>query len=273
MRKLIPTRLFTTLLVLLLCGPVTAAENIDTVALFDAMEAGQIEVKFIPANAAKANVLIENKTARVLHLELPDAFAAVPVLAQFGQDPGQDPGQGFGQNGGQNGGGATQGVGGGLGGGQGQGNGNLFGNGGGNGFGRGGGQGNGLRRGFMRIAPEKTRKLTATTVCLEHGKPDPRPRIAYRMIPIEEFTDNTKVIELCRQLGQGSVMQKTAQAVAWNLANGLSWEKLASINRMESRYFGNIKFFQPAELARAKQWVETLAKPAATKFDDYASTR
>jgi hypothetical protein len=260
MRGLIPIRLFSTLLFLLVYGPLAAAENVDAVAFFDAIQAGQIEVKFIPLNAAKANVLIQNKTASVLHLELPEAIAAVPVLAQFGQGPGQ----GLGQNGGQNGGGgATQGVGGGLNGGGG-GQGNLFGGGGGgNAFGRGGGQGDRMQMGFMRIAPRKTRKLTATTVCLEHGKPDPHPRIAYRMIPIEKFTDNSKVVELCRQLGRGLVRQQTAQAIAWNLANGLSWEKLANINRIESRYLGNIKFFQRKELARAKQWVEKLSDPEA----------
>ena len=260
MRRLYANRLFLSLFVLICCGPVTAEGEVQTVDLFDAIDAGQIAVKFIPANAAKANVLIENITMQVLHVELPDAIAAVPVLAQFGQAQGQ--------NGGQNGGGVgSQGVGGGLnGGGQGQG----FGNGGGN-VGRGGGQGDGFGMGFMRIGPEKTRKLTANTVCLEHGKPDPHPRIAYRMIPIEKFTDNPQVVELCRQLGRHEIAQKSAQAAAWHLANGLSWEKLASINRLESRYLGNIKFFKPTELKRAKEFVESLSTD--TTIDDYASTR
>jgi len=125
--------------------------------------------------------------------------------------------------------------------------------------------------GFMRIEPEKTRKLTATTVCLEHGKPDPHPRIAYQMIPIEKFTDNAQVVELCRQLGRHEIAQTTAQAAAWHLANGLSWEKIAGINRLESRYLGNIKFFKPAELKRAKEFVESLSMDET--IDGYASTR
>ncbi len=126
--------------------------------------------------------------------------------------------------------------------------------------------------GFMRIAPEKTRKLTATTVCLEHGKPDPHPRIAYRMIPIGEYTDNPSVIELCRRLGRGDVAQKTAQAAAWHLANELSWEEIAAINRVESRYLGEIKLFNNTDINRAKRLVKTMSEPtSATSIDDYAS--
>ena len=240
------------------------ADNIEAVDLFEAMNAGQVAVRFIPSDAAKANVLIENKTDHVLHVELPDAFAAVPVLAQLGPDPAGNGG----------GGGGTQGVGGGLnfGGPNAGRNGQAIGNGGGGGnrFGRGGGQGIGM--GVMRIAAEKTRKLTATTVCLEHGKPEPNPRIAYRMIPIEEFAGNDQVAELCRQLGRGSLAQKTAQAAAWQLANGMSWEKIATLNRIESKYLGSIKFFQPNELARAKEFVESLSTPTPDA-GDYATAR
>ena len=264
--------------------PVMADAPVETVELFGAIDAGQVAVKFIPTSAAKANVLIENMTDLVLHVELPDAIAAVPVLAQFGQGPGQNDrgGGGFAgfSAGGQNG-NASQGVGGGLNQGNGRGLGNGFGNGGnqfggnqfgGNNLGQQGGV-NGLGMGFMRIAPQKTRKLTARTVCLEHGKPDPNPRIAYRMIPIELLTDDTEVAELCRQLGRGEVAQKTAQAAAWHLASGLSWEQLAGINRMESRYLGNIKFFQPGELKRAKEFVTSLRASAETTLDDYAAAR
>ncbi len=262
-------------LAMLCSGPLWADGTVKTVELFDAIDAGLVAVQFIPANAAKANVLIENKTELLLHVELPDAIAAVPVLAQFGQGGGQN---GFGQPGGGQNGGASQGVGGGLNAGNGQGFGNGLGNGGnnfgGNDFGGRQGGGNGLGMGFMRIAPQKTRKLTARTVCLEHGKPDPNPRIAYRMIPIESFTENAKVAELCRQLGRGEVAQRTAQAAAWHLANGLSWERLAGINRLESRYLGNIKYFKADELKRAKEFVASLATPATdATLGDYATAQ
>ena len=120
--------------------------------------------------------------------------------------------------------------------------------------------------GFMRIAPQKSRKLKATTVCLEFGKPEPNPRIKYRMIPIEQFTADVRVAALCKTLGEGGTPQNTAQAAAWHLTNHLSWERLAEINRVESRYFGNIRFFNAKELAAAKELVESIKieQPAAS---------
>jgi hypothetical protein len=276
MQPITTMRVVPAILLVLACGSISVADQPDSIALFDAIDAGQVEVKFIPADETKANVLIKNKTADALQIQLPEAIAAVPVLAQFaqqqgfgqglGQGFGQGAGQGFGQGVGQNGGGgASQGLGGAFNGGGGQGN-RL-----GNGFGR---------PGFMRIAPEKTRKLTATTVCLEHGKPEPHPRIAYRMIPLSEFSDDPRVAKLCRDLGCGSIDQPAAQAIAWHLENGLTWEKLAGINRIRSRYLGNIKFFRPSQLARAKQWLEETdsdqtsgnSYPPPIAARDYSST-
>lgn len=209
-----------------------------------------LEVKFIPQDAWKANVLVRNNTDEFLHVQLPDAFAAVPVLAQFGNQGGQNLGdQNFGGNdgfGGGGGGGQSQGVGGGFNAGQGQGQ--------GPGMGQAGFQAGGL----MRIPPGKTRKLKATTVCLEHGKPEPNPRIEYRIIPIDQFTDDERVAKLCAQLAQGEIRQKAAQATAWHLANGLSWTRLAGINRMESRYLGHLKMFNKKDLKDAETFVASV---------------
>ncbi len=215
--------------------------------LFRGIDDGLIDVKFIPRDAAKANVLLRNNTDQVVDIQLPSAFAAVPVLAQFGPNGG---GQNFGAMDGLAGGrgqgdGATQGVGGGINAGQGQ------------------GVGQGMQGmqfgGVMRIQPGKTRKLTATTVCLEHGKTEPNPRLAYRMIPLEQFSDDPRVAELCGRLGRGEIKQNTAQAAAWHLTNGLSWQRLASINRLESRYLGNVPFFSNAELKNAESLVVSLS--------------
>ena len=77
-----------------------AAEDALNLEMFAAMDAGQIEVKIIPQDATKANVIIKNLTDQPVHLQLPEAFASVPVLAQ-----------GFGGGGGIGGGGG--GIGGG----------------------------------------------------------------------------------------------------------------------------------------------------------------
>ena len=179
----------------------TKAEDSATVELFEAMKSGDIEVKVIPKDATEGKVLIENLTKKPLVIRLPEAFAAVPVAAQFG--PGLNPGGGVnGLIGGQNG-GANQTVGGAFQGGPG-GNNNPFGrNGGGN-----PGIGGPFNGGVFKVEPEKVRKLKITTVCLEHGKPNPNPHIKYELQPIEAYTSNAGTIEMVKMLARGEIDQK-----------------------------------------------------------------
>ena len=219
------------------CQHRAAAEEGKTAAtgLFDAIDGGRVDVQIIALSAKQANVLITNQSDKPLHLELPKTIAAVPVLGQFGQN------QNFNQNQGGAGGG-NQGIGGAfdMRNGQGQGNQQGFQN------------GQGFGRGFMRVAPGKVCKLKAKMVCLEHGKPDPKPKIAYRMIPLQTFIDDPIVTKVCEQLGTGQITQKVAQAVVWHQANKLSWAQLAELDQLKSMYRGNIKFFSENELNDAK---------------------
>ncbi len=63
-----------------------AADDADapanTVELFAAMKSKDIEVKFIPKDDREARVIIKNNTKQPLTVQLPEAFAGVPVLAQ-----------------------------------------------------------------------------------------------------------------------------------------------------------------------------------------------
>jgi hypothetical protein len=174
----------------------SAPDNPDatTVDMFDGMTNGDLGVKFIPKDSTEARVLIENKTDKPLSVKLPDAFAGVPVLAQQA-----------GQQGG-GGGGAAQAQGGGMGGGQ---------------------QGGGM----FNIPPEKIAQIKVATVCLDHGKAEPRAGIPYEIKPIDSVTDKPEVQELCRMLGTGQLDQRAAQVAAWHLNNGLSWDFLAQKQR------------------------------------------
>lgn len=274
----------------------------ELVDFFQAIDAGKIEVRFIPRDAAAANVLISNKTDQTLQVRLPDTFAALPV-ATARQAPGarhtlgamqpaanpaaiQNPkppafpglaalqqpanpvlgqllgGQGFGNQGaGAGGGGGTQGVGGGFNQGQGQGQGNQ-----GNfGF---GGQRQGQGFGGFRIPPEKLRKLKVTTVCLEHGKPEPNAKVEYRIVPLAQFRDDDRIAALCRRLASGQTSQNTAQAAAWHLSNKLSWNDLSKLNRIESRYRGNIRQFTSSELGDAKRLVAHIEGTTADRYSE-----
>lgn len=220
----------------------------ETVELFEGMEAGTVDAKFFAANAQRANIVLKNLTDDEVIVQLPKAFAAVPVLAQLGI--GFQGGGGGQQAGGQQGGG-SQSVGGNAGGQQ------------------GGGQFGGQQGGLFRIAPNRSRTVKAVTVCLEHGKAEPTPKLAYKIVPLSNVNSNEALQSLCEQAGSAGLPQNTAQAVAWHLANAMSWESLAKINRRESRYLGNQKYFTASEIKQAKAWVKAARKAGRDSSDSY----
>lgn len=139
------------------------------------------------------------------------------------------------------------------------------------GMGGGGMGGMGGGGGFFNVAPQKVTKIKVPSVCLEHGKPDPTPRMKYMIVPIETLTKDPNVIEVCKMLGNGEIPQNAAQAAAWNLANGMSWQELAAKNRVELRTIGYAeRFFAPQELFLASRIVSEAtqrakdAKPTVT---------
>ncbi|MFO0914566.1 MAG: hypothetical protein U0795_16530 [Pirellulales bacterium] len=243
----------------------TPAKNVE---LFSAMEAGDIEVKFVPKDASQATVVIKNRTQQPLQIELPAAFAAVPVLAQQRGGNAAVPGGvgGLGGNQQNTQGGRPQGMGGGMGG---MGMGGM-------GMGGMGMGGMGMGMGMMNVGPEKSTKFKVATVCLEHGKPDPTPRIAYEIRRIEDFTSKGEVIELCRMLGRGDIDQRSAQAAAWHLMDGLTWKQLASkersrlINGTVELYFGR-PHIQTAMMAVARATQVVRADQESQSQDQHVS--
>jgi hypothetical protein len=215
-----------------------AAADQTPVNLFDAMKSGDVEVKYIAKNSREGQLLVKNKTDQPLTVKLPDAFAAVPVLAQAVQGAGAARGNrsyGGGNNNNQN-----QGVGGGAGG-----------LGGGN---RGGGGG-----GAFNIAPEKVAKLKVETVCLEHGKKEPAANVPYELRPIETFTSDATVQELVKMLGTGQINQRAAQAAAWHLANHMSWGQLTD-KKIHHLLGGDEVYFTEAEIRTAMQLTDRAMK-------------
>jgi len=194
------------------------------VEMFAAIQAGDIDVKFIPKDDREGRVMIKNNTKQPLNVQLPAAFAGVPVLAQRA---------GGGMNNGMNGGMQNQSMGGGMGG---MGGGGMGGMGGGGmgGMGGGGGGGGGFfniaaeKGANMKVAAEKVSQFKVGLVCLEHGKRNPTPKVPYEIRPIGTFTAKPGVTELLEMFGSGKVDQRSAQAAAWHLNNGMSWQQLAA---------------------------------------------
>jgi hypothetical protein len=93
-------------------------------------------------------------------------------------------------------------------------------------------------------------------VCLEHGKDNPRAAIPYKIVPISEFNSDPNVAALCALLGKGKIDQRSAQAAAWHLANGMSWAELAAkrIERLDgssSSYFSQLEIQGGMQAANA----------------------
>ncbi len=214
--------------------PVVAKEQVE---LFAAMRSQQIEVKLVPKDATQATVMIRNKTDKPLTIQLPDAFVGMPVLAQDAGGGGRgNRGGGGGNNNSSSG--QNQSMGGGMGG--------MMG-------GMGGGMGMG--GGFFDVGPDRVGKFKVTTVCLEHGKEDPNPRVAYELRPISDFTDKAELVEVCEMLGRGELDQKSAQAAAWHLSDSLTWQELAA--KVGAKHLnGSIElWFTPSQLQVAMQAV------------------
>jgi hypothetical protein len=198
--------------------PAKAAPAGETVEMFRAIESGQISVRMIPKDATEATLFITNKTKQPLGVQLPAAFAGVPVLAQLGLPPfGPQPGfqqqqQQTGQNASQQMAllpdpfAALQQRG------PGRGQFNFRQN----------------RRGFFNIPPEGVGKIKLVGLCLDHGKPNPRAAIPYEVRPLESVTADPTVKELCEMLGRQEITRQVAQLGAWHLVDGLSWQNLAA---------------------------------------------
>lgn len=185
--------------------------GLETVELFDAIDGKQIEATVIAKNAYHANLFLTNSTDRALSVKMPHAVVAVHVLKQFfPQGAGNGfPGGSLTGNGAGNSSSSGQGqaVGGGT---------------------QGGSTGLGNGQGFFSIPSGKVVQVPLKTLCLDHGKPDPRAQMSYRLVKLEDYTSDETLRELLKVYGTEEVDQQTGQAAAWHVANKLSWDNLAA---------------------------------------------
>lgn len=254
-----------------------AAEKLE---LFTGLESGALSVRVVAHDVHGGNLFIENQSGKPLTVDLPDAIAAVHILKQVGQGFGQ---QGFGQNGGQVGQqGGQQGGGQSIGGQFGQQQGNTPGIGNANGNGQ-----NAFGNGFFSIPPERVVQIPYQSVCLNYGKPDPSPRMTYRPMRVEEYTQDKVLQEVLIGYGKGRMDQTAAQAAAWHVTDKMSWKQLASLKEytLPGVYSSQVPTFTSAQLQAAQELVtaatkradertksEGEAKPSTTNVRQSAST-
>jgi hypothetical protein len=216
------------------------------------MKNGEIAVKYIAHNSREGQLLVTNKSDQPFTVKLPDAFAAVPVLAQAVNAAAGNNGGRKSYNNNNNNNNQNQGLGGGgLGGGS-----------------YGGGFGGG---GAFDVAPEKTAKIKLETVCLEHGKKEPNSRVPYEIRPIDSFTRDANVQELCKLLGTGQLSQRAAQAAAWHLANHMTWEQLMD-KKIHHLIGGDEVYFTREEILAAMQITDRAMKAAEARGSGSSAT-
>ena len=204
----------------------------EAIDVFQAIDEGLVDVKFVARSATKGRLVMTNKTEEPVEIQFPEAFAGVPVLRQFGGGGGGFGGGGLG-GGGLGGGGGNQGVGGGLGGG---------------GGGRGGGGRGGGGGGRFSIAPEKIERADVTLLCLDHGLKDPSSSKPYELRPIEDVVADAATVELVKAYGNGTLPFAASQAAVWHLNSGVSWIDLSNKLTGTARHAVRNRYFSPAEI-------------------------
>ena len=246
-------------------GPIkkpTFDPQAEQVELFSAIEAGRIEAKVIAKSSKEANIFIENKTDKPLTIKMPPAVAAVQVLKQFNAPLAANNGNGPGGNNNNNNnqsGAQPMGMGM-MGNGMGNGMGNMMGNGMnmmGNGMGP---------MGIFSVPAEKVVQVPMKGVCLVHGKAEPASRMTYKLVPLDEYTDDPVLQETVTLFATTDVDQRTAQAAVWNVANKMSWNDLAN-EAVAQVGLPDEPFFSESQLKSAKAFVSTAAERARKRPD------
>lgn len=190
----------------------------EVVELFAAAESGQISVRVVPRDQFQSHVFVTNKTKQPLTIEVPEAVVGVHVHQQF-LPPGGILGPNIGNTTTSQGTGAGQSIGGTLG---------PFGS---TVTGQSGPSSffPGMGNNFFSIPAEQVVQLELNSVCLEHGKPDPHPKMTYALQRVEHFARNDSLAALLAEYDPKEVDRGAMQAAAWHLLGGLEWEQLAAL--------------------------------------------
>lgn len=110
------------------------------------------------------------------------------------------------------------------------------------------------------IAAGGTVAVKVPTVCLEYGKREPMARMPYKLTAFEKVSQDPKVALILGGLASGHLSQKVAQAAAWHLASGRTWEQLAAEVIDRAGGDPDLSVFSAAELAAARQAVDVATR-------------
>jgi hypothetical protein len=111
----------------------------------------------------------------------------------------------------------------------------------------------------------KTLAVRASTVCLDHGLREPTPRMPYRLVALDTVSEDPRLPLILGALANGHLTQKVAQAAAWHISSGRSWEQLAGELIKRAGGDPDLPFFSAAELAAAQRAVAIATRLAGER--------
>ena len=163
------------------------AQRPTVVELFAGIDAGDIEVKVFPKDAAGGNITVKNKTGKPLTIKCRRLRRRAGAAQVGRRHDGRRHGwrRRMAADGWRRQSGLRRRRMGGMGGGMG-GMGGMMGGGG----------------GMFNVAPDKVTKIKFVSVCLDHGLKDPNPRVPYKLIPIESYAKDAAVTEVIKLMVQ-----------------------------------------------------------------------
>ena len=118
---------------------------------------------------------------------------------------------------------------------------------------------------MFSVPPEQIAQIQMKSLCLEHGKPDPRSSMTYKLVPVEEYSSDPVLGSMLEQFVAGNLDQKGAQAAVWHIANHLSWQDLAA---KKVKHLGGspaTPYFLPSQLMAAQEMVSNAERKARDK--------
>jgi hypothetical protein len=80
------------------------------------------------------------------------------------------------------------------------------------------------------------------------------------MTAIDTCSSDPRLQDVMTALASGAISQKVAQAAAWHISSGRTWEQLAAEVISMAGGDPDVPFFTPAELAAAQRLVDASAK-------------
>ena len=86
----------------------------------------------------------------------------------------------------------------------------------------------------------------------------------YDLKPIEAYSTKPGVADICAMVTRGEVSQRVAQAAAWHLNSGMSWEELAA-KKIEHLVGPDTPYFSHEELAIAYKAAEVAKEREAAR--------